>query len=242
MFSCTQLLQQTAAILQADTVFWQKLEANIVSMASVHFHAQRLASACYYRFVQHGVRNCESTFMQLWKCFTVSPLQWCYLAMHQTTMKTKGRQLQRACKARWLLSEATVRARIKLLAIQAALKQLTENKNDAMCVVLLRLMKKKFNMVLSFWQHCHHGRQKDFFHGGALGDFSKIFSGGAKVMKFVFLLSKLRKQPFLLKFSKSRGSWPPLPPSSDVHHQRQIQTRHFGEQSNRGAPKRFSLA
>jgi len=57
-----------------------------------------------HRFVQYGVRNCESTLMQLWKCFTVSRLRSACLAMHQTTMKTKGRQLQRACKTIWLSS------------------------------------------------------------------------------------------------------------------------------------------
>jgi len=41
-----------------------------------------------------------------------------------------------------------------------------------------------------------HGRRKDFFQEGPLGDFSKIFSGGAKVVKFAFSLSKLRKQSF----------------------------------------------
>ena len=44
-----------------------------------------------------------------------------------------------------------VRARCKILAIWAAVKQLSENENDAMCVVLLRILKtKNFNMVLSF--------------------------------------------------------------------------------------------
>jgi len=37
-----------------------------------------------------------------------------------------------------------VRARNEILAIWAALKQLSENKNDAMYVVLLRLIKTKF--------------------------------------------------------------------------------------------------
>jgi len=40
------------------------------------------------RFVQCGVRNCENTLLQLWKCFTVSPLLSACLVMHQTTMKT----------------------------------------------------------------------------------------------------------------------------------------------------------
>ena len=48
--------------------------------------------------------------MHLWKYFTVSPLRSACLAVHQTAMKTKGRQMQRACKTRWLSSEATVRA------------------------------------------------------------------------------------------------------------------------------------
>jgi len=97
------------------------------------------------RFVQYGVWNRESTLMQLWKCFNVSPLRSACLAMHQTTMKTKGQRLQRTCKTRWLSSEATVRAWSEIL-----------QKNDAMCVVLLRLIKtKNFNMLLSLCQHCH---------------------------------------------------------------------------------------
>jgi len=54
-----------------------------------------------------------------------------------------------------------------------------------------------------------HRRRKYFAQGGALGDFSKIFLGGRKVVKFVFSHLKLRKQPFLLKFSKSRGALSP---------------------------------
>jgi len=65
------------------------------------------------------------------------------------------RHLQRACKARWLLSEARVRARSEILAVWAALKQLSENKNGAMFVVLLRLENKNFNMLYSFCQHWH---------------------------------------------------------------------------------------
>jgi len=43
-----------------------------------------------------------------------------------------------------------------------------------------------------------------FYPGGALVDFSNSFSKGApKVVKFIFYLSKLRKQHFLLKFSNS---------------------------------------
>jgi len=56
-----------------------------------------------------------------------------------------------------------------------------------------------------------HGHRKDF-SGGVLGDFSKIFLGGSKVAKLVFSHSKLRKQSFLLKFSKSREGQGPLAP------------------------------
>ena len=39
------------------------------------------------RFVQYAVRNCESTLMQLCRCFTVSPLRSACLTVHQTTTK-----------------------------------------------------------------------------------------------------------------------------------------------------------
>jgi len=42
------------------------------------------------RFVQYVVRNCKSTFMQLWKCFTVSPFPSACLVIHQTTIKKKA--------------------------------------------------------------------------------------------------------------------------------------------------------
>jgi len=51
-----------------------------------------------------------------------------------------------------------------------------------------------------------YGCRKDFFQGGAVGDFLKIFSkGGPKVVKFGFYPSKLKKQPFLQIISKSMG-------------------------------------
>jgi len=110
------------------------------------------------RFVQCGVQNCENTLqktLQLCTYFTVSPLRLACLAMHQTTTTTKGRQLQRAFKTRWLSSEAAVRIRNEILAVWAALKQLSEKKH-ATCVVSLRLMKtKNFNMLLPFCQHWH---------------------------------------------------------------------------------------
>ena len=105
----------------------QKLEAKIVSLASLHCHVHRFASASYYTaadFYSMVYATAKAFLMQLWKCFTVSPLQSSCLAMHQTTMKTKGRQLQRACKTRRLSSEATVKGTSQIMAIWAALKQL----------------------------------------------------------------------------------------------------------------------
>jgi len=72
--------------------------------------------------------------MEVFYCFDVAiGFPWRCIKL-----KTKRRQLQRACKTRWLSSEATVRARSEILATCAALEQLSENKNDAMRVVLLR--------------------------------------------------------------------------------------------------------
>jgi len=59
-----------------------------------------------------------------------------------------------------------------------------------------------------------HGRRNDFFQGGTLGDFSKIFLGGTKVVIFEFSHSKLRKQPFsaeIFKIQLSKDLLPPLP-------------------------------
>jgi len=67
----------------------QKLEAKIVSLVSVHSHAYRFGLLLYCRRFVHGVRNCASILMQLWKRFTVSPFQSACLAMHQITIKTR---------------------------------------------------------------------------------------------------------------------------------------------------------
>jgi len=56
-----------------------------------------------------------------------------------------------------------------------------------------------------------------FFQGATRGFFLNFSSGGPKVVKFYFSHSKLRKQPFLLKISKSRRGQAPLPPPSDAH-------------------------
>jgi len=56
-----------------------------------------------------------------------------------------------------------------------------------------------------------------FSRGGTRGFFQNFSKGGAKVVKFVFFHSKLKKQPFLLKMSKSRGARSPLPTPSGVH-------------------------
>ena len=143
---------------KADLILWRRIgsEHCKYGICALSCAPPRLGLLLYcHRFEQYGVRNCESTLMQLWKCFTVSPLRSACLAMHQTTMKKKGQQLQRACKTRWLSSVATVRARSEILPIWAALKQLSENENDARCVVSLQLVKtKNFNMALSFCQQC----------------------------------------------------------------------------------------
>ena len=77
------------------------------------------------RFVQYAVRNCESTLMQLCRCFTVSPLRSACLTVHQTTTKKKvgscsAHAKQCGCweRRQWELSE--------ILAIRAALKQLVK--------------------------------------------------------------------------------------------------------------------
>jgi len=77
-----------------------------------------------------------------WRCIK---LQW------QNVGSCNAHSKQGGCQVR-----QSVRIKSEILAIWAALKQLSEDKHDAMCVVLLRLMKtKNINMLLSFCQHCH---------------------------------------------------------------------------------------
>ena len=130
----------------------QRLEAKSVSLVSVHCHAHRLASASYstaaglYNMVYETAKALSCNYGSALLFHRCDRLGW-GCVMHQTTMKTKGRQLQRACKTRWLSSEATVRARSVILAIWTALKQMSENMDDAMCFVLLRLAKTQGRSV-----------------------------------------------------------------------------------------------
>jgi len=124
IFSCTWLLHQMAANLQC----YRPTQFSGTEVRSENCKFVICAQSCApprfglmqycRRFVQYGVRNYESTLMQLWKCLLFHrfdrPARQCI--MHQTTLKTKGWQLQRAFKTRWLSSEATVRARSEILA------------------------------------------------------------------------------------------------------------------------------
>jgi len=59
---------------------------------------------------------------------------------------------------------------------------------------------------------CVHGSWKKFYRSSHQRIFPKFFQKGPKVVKFVFSHLKLRKQPFLLKFFKPRGTKVPLLP------------------------------
>ena len=67
--------------------------------------------------------------------------------------------------------------------------------------------------MIGIHHYNNHGRRKDFFQGGgALGDFSKIFPGGPKVVKFAFSHSKLKKTFFAENFKIQGGPGPLSPP------------------------------
>ena len=71
------------------------------------------------------------------------------------------------------------------------------------CACLSFQIEKSMFTALRITYTPRHGRRKDFFHWGHQGIFPKISQGGLKVVKFVFSHSKLKKQPFLLKFKIS---------------------------------------
>jgi len=135
----------------------QKLEAKIVSMVSVYCHAHRLASACYYT-----AADLYSTVYETAKAFAIMEVFYCFTVAiglpggvsdcNDGKMSVVAARMQNKVVVEWGNNET----RSEILTIWAALKQMSENKNDAMCVVLLRLLKtKNFNMVLSFCQNCH---------------------------------------------------------------------------------------
>jgi len=135
----------------------QKLEAIIISLVSVHCHVHRFSHLLpCRRFVQYETRNCERTSMQLWKCFTVSPFRSACLTMLQTTMMTIHRQLQCACKQGGCreMQQRELGVRFSLFGPHW-IKPRSKNKNDATCVVPLRLTKTKFQHGASFCQHWH---------------------------------------------------------------------------------------
>jgi len=121
-------------------------------LVAVHCHAHRLDPFCYFPAadlysIVYETAKAFHTIIEVLSCFTVT-ISLPNDASDNCTMKTEGRQLQRACKTRWLWSEAT---KSEILGVWAALKHMSENKNDTMCIVLLRLMKtKNLNMALSF--------------------------------------------------------------------------------------------
>jgi len=52
----------------------------------------------------------------------------------------------------------------------------------------------------AFLHACVHGRRKFSFPEGSTSEFFQVVIGGPAVVRFVFYHSKLREQPFLLKF------------------------------------------
>jgi len=132
-------------VMGRHNVLAQKLDAKIASLVSLHCHAHRFASATYYtaaNLYSMVYATAKEFLMQLWRCFTVSPLRSACLAMHQTTMTTKDRQLQRACKAWWLSSVATVKAWSEILAVWAV--QMMQ------CALFYCNLKKT---ISTWWQH-----------------------------------------------------------------------------------------
>ena len=65
-----------------------------------------------------------------------------------------------------------------------------------------------------------HGRRKDFFQGGAPGDFSKLFQGGAKYGEICFFSLETKKTTFFVEIFKIQGEPRPLPASPSNAHGR----------------------
>jgi len=55
-----------------------------------------------------------------------------------------------------------------------------------------------------------HGRRKDFFQGGPLGHFSKIFLGGGKYGEICFFPLETKKTTFFGEIFKIQDAFPPF--------------------------------
>ena len=139
-----------AAMIVRHSSLAQKLKAEIVTMVCMHCHVHRLALSCCYTADLYAVRKCESTLLQIWKCFAASPLRSACLAMHQTSMKTRkvGDCSAHVNQGGFRVRQLRVTRSTNLIIISVALKQLPEMKYDAMCIDLLRLMKTKDFIVV----------------------------------------------------------------------------------------------
>jgi len=127
-------------------------------MLSANCHAHRLASACCYTAVDlYSVRKCESTLMQSWKCFAVSPLQSACLEMHETIVQ--WRQKVGSCSAYAKQGSCRVR-QLWELGVRFWLFGQHWNSCEKQKVMhraffTATCKKKNFIMVLSFCQHCY---------------------------------------------------------------------------------------
>jgi len=98
----------------------------------------------------------QKLFGQVWGNSGKNPSHPQKFACSYTYDKTTIRTKVGSCSAHAKQGRLSSEGRGEILAIWAALKQLSENKNDVIFVVLLRLMKtKNLNMLLSFCQHWH---------------------------------------------------------------------------------------
>jgi len=71
---------------------------------------------------------------------------------------------------------------------------------------LATLLRSSARFILQTGVCASHGRRKDYFHGGPVGNFPKIFSRGTKSSEICFLPLEIEKNNFfLLIFSKSKG-------------------------------------
>jgi len=85
MFSCTWSLQHTVGPthFSGSEVGSENCKLGACALSYPH----RFPSAsCYTAADLNGCTELRSTFMQLWKCFTVSPLPSACLAMHHASL------------------------------------------------------------------------------------------------------------------------------------------------------------
>jgi len=144
-----------AAMMGKHNSLSQKVINEFPSTTAIHCHAHRLALVCTDAASNvDEIKEFESTLVQLWKFFAVSPKKSQILAQFQKLCHTPGIKLAKACKTRWLSHEKAITAIIsEIHAVWKALEYFATSNRDFVANALLKASKTKAFVLTMIMLH-----------------------------------------------------------------------------------------